>query len=81
MVYGREDQQPFDIAARPTKGINKSMDEVLLEKFISHYRWTKEAAENVKNANKYWATRREEKLSMNQAKKIQEGDLVLGVLI
>jgi len=77
LVYGREDQQPFDIAARPTKGINKSSDEILLEKFISHYRWTIEASENVKNANKYWAVRREEKQSMNQAKEIKEGDLVL----
>jgi len=77
LVYGREDQQPFDIAARPTQGITKSNDEILLEKFISHYRWTIEAAENVKNANKYWAMRREEKASMNQANKIREGDLVL----
>jgi len=77
LVYGREDQQPFDIAARPTKGINKSSDEILLEKFINHYRWTCEAAENIKSANKYWATRREAKTSMNQAKQIKEGDLVL----
>ncbi|KAG4084549.1 hypothetical protein H8356DRAFT_1355643 [Neocallimastix lanati (nom. inval.)] len=77
LVYGREDQQPFDIAARPTKDINKSSDEVLLEKFINHYRWTLEAAENVKNANKYWAARREEKNSLNEGKRIREGDLVL----
>jgi len=77
LIYGREDQQPFDIAARPTKDINKSSDEVLLEKFINHYRWTLEAAENVKNANKYWAARREEKNSLNEGKRIREGDLVL----
>ena len=53
LVYGREDQQPFDIAARPTKGINKSSDEILLEKFINHFRWTCEAAENIKTASKY----------------------------
>ena len=77
LVYGREDQQPFDIAARPTKGINKSSDEILLEKFINHYRWTMEACENIKNANKYWAARREEKQSWNKAKEIKAGDLVL----
>jgi len=77
LVYGREDQQPFDIAARPTKEIGKSSDEVLLEKFVNHYLWTMEAANNVKNANKYWATRREEKNSMSQAKAIRPGDLVL----
>ena len=77
LVYGREDQQPFDIAARPTKGINKSSDEILLEKFVSHYQWVMEAASNIKNASKYWATRREEKTSMNQAKRIKPGDLVL----
>ena len=36
-----------------------------------------EAAANVKNANKYWAARREEKHSMNQGKRIKPGDLVL----
>ena len=77
LVYGREDQQPFDIAARPTKDVKKSSDEVLLEKFVNHYLWTMEAAANVKNASKYWATRREEKNSMNQAKRIKPGDLVL----
>ena len=77
LVYGREDQQPFDIAARPTIGINKSSDEILLEKFVNHYLWTTEAAANVKNANKYWANRRESKNSMNQAKNIRPGDLVL----
>jgi len=70
-------KQPFDVAARPTKALNKSSDEVLLEKFITHYRWVMEAAENSKNASKYWATRKEEKNSFNQGKHIKEGDLVL----
>jgi len=69
LVYGREDQQPFDIAARPTKGVNKPSYEILSEKFISHYRGTIEAAENVKNASKYWANREEEKSSMKNSKK------------
>jgi len=36
-----------------------------------------EAAANLKNSSKYWATRREEKNNMNQAKQIKPGDLVL----
>ena len=34
LVYGRKDHQPFDIAARPIKDIDKSSDEVLLENFL-----------------------------------------------
>jgi len=40
LVYGREDQQPFDIAARPTKGTNKQgyQIRILLEKtFVNYY--------------------------------------------
>jgi len=36
-----------------------------------------EAAAILKNSSKYWATRREEKNNMNQAKQIKPGDLVL----
>jgi len=36
-----------------------------------------EAASNIKNTSKYWATRGEGKASMNQAKRIKPGDLVL----
>jgi len=39
---------------------------VLFEKFINHYRWTLEAAENIKNTNKYLASREEEKNTMNE---------------
>ena len=77
LVYGREDQQPFDIAARPSTSIKKSSDEILLEKFINHYRWTMEACDNIKTANKYWAARREEKQSMKRSNEIHVGDLVL----
>ena len=57
--------------------MNKSSDEILLEKFISQYRWTLETAENVRNASKYWENRREEKSSMKNSKNIKIGDLVL----
>jgi len=46
LVYSRKDQQPFDITAKPTKDINKLSNELLLEIFINHYRWTLEAEEN-----------------------------------
>jgi len=48
-----------------------------MEKFVRHYKWTREACENVKNANKYWATRREEQISMNKGKELKVSDLVL----
>ena len=68
LVFGREDQQPYDIAVRTMENAGKSYDEILMEKFVRHYKWTREACENVKNANKYWATRRKE---------LKVGDLVL----
>ena len=37
LAYDREDQQHFDIASRPTKDINRSSDEVLLENYINYY--------------------------------------------
>jgi len=42
-----------------------------MEKFVRHYKWTREACENIKNANKYWATRREEQINIKQGKKIK----------
>jgi len=77
LVYGREDQQPYDIAIRTIENAGKSYDEILMEKFVRHYQWTREACENVKNANKYWATRREEQISMKKGKELKAGDLVL----
>jgi len=48
-----------------------------MEKFVRHYQWKREACENVKNANKYWATRREEQISMNKGRELKVSDLVL----
>ena len=77
LVYGKEDQQPYDIAIRTIENAGKSYDEILMEKFVRHYQWTIEACENVKNANKYWATRREEQISMNKGRELKVSDLVL----
>jgi len=40
--------------------INKFQDEILLGKFVDYCKWIKEACENVRNANEYWATKRYE---------------------
>ncbi|KAG4085366.1 hypothetical protein H8356DRAFT_1324111 [Neocallimastix lanati (nom. inval.)] len=72
LEYGCEDQQSFDIAAQPTKEINKSSNEILLKNFANRYLWTMDATANLKNANKYWATRREEKRRIVSCKPIFE---------
>jgi len=48
-----------------------------MEKFVRYYQYIRESCENVKNANKYWATRRKEQVSMNIGKELRVGDLVL----
>jgi len=78
LLYGRLDHQPFEllITRNVTPTTNKSQDEILIEKFVDHYKWIKETCENVKNANEYWATRRSEKNSMNETKNMRPGDKV-----
>jgi len=78
LLYGRLDHQPFELLINNQRKdkLNKSDDEVYLEKFVDHYNWIQEACQNVKNANQYWATRREERNSMNQATNLEIGDKV-----
>ena len=78
LVYGRTDHQPFEMLVNSANPGNsqKSSEEILMEKFINHKEWIKEACQNVKNANKYWSMRREEKLSMNEGSKLKTGDKV-----
>ena len=54
----------------------QSLNEYLIEKFITHSKWINEACNNINNANLYWAERRKEKLSMNNKHEIKVGDLV-----
>jgi len=42
-----------------------------MEKFVKHYQWTREACENLNNANKYWTDRLEEQVRMNKGKELK----------
>jgi len=76
LLYGRQDHQPVDLLFKNNVVPGKSKEEILMEKFVNHYYWVREACQNVKNANSYWETRRSERNSMNDAKNLKIGDLV-----
>ena len=77
LLYGRKDQQPFELATSlPTSYVQGSEEELLIEKFIDHYKWIMDACNNIKKNNKFWETRREEITSMNKQNEIKPGDLV-----
>ena len=49
LVYGRIDQQPFELATTlPTSNVQATNEEKLLEKFCNHYKWVLEASQNMK---------------------------------
>jgi len=77
LLYGRRDQQPFELASSlPTSNVQGSKEELLIEKFINHNKWVIDTCNNIKKINKYWKTRRKEITSMNKQNKIKIGDLV-----
>jgi len=77
LVYGRQDQQPFELSTTlPNSNVQGSEEELLIEKFIDHYKWVIDACNNIKKNNQYWETRREEITSMNKQNEIKPGDLV-----
>jgi len=77
LLYGRKDQQPFELATSlPTSYVLGTKDEQLIQKFIDHHKWVLDACENIKKNNQYWTQRREEETRFNQQNEIQVGDLV-----
>jgi len=67
LLYGRRDQQPFELASSlPTSNVQGSKEELLIEKFINHNKLVIDAWNNIKKNNKYWETQREEITSMNK---------------
>ena len=75
LLYGRSDQQPFELASSlPTSYVQGSEEELLIEKFINHYKWV--TCNNIKKNNKYWEIRRQEITTMNKQNEIKIGDLV-----
>ena len=77
LLYGRKDQQPFELATSlPTSYVLGTKDEQLIQKFIDHHKWVLDACENIKKNNQYWTQRREEETRFNHQNEIQVGDLV-----
>jgi len=76
LLYGRSDQQPFELASfLPTSYVQGSEEELLIEKFINH-KWVMDVCNNIKKNNKYWEIRRQEITTMNKQNEIKIGDLV-----
>jgi len=52
LLYGRRDQQPFELASSlPTSNVQGSKVELLIEKFINHNKWVIDACNNIKKNN------------------------------
>jgi len=77
LLYGRKDLQPFELATTlPTSFVQDSEEELLVEKFIDHYKWVLDACENLKKNKEYWENKREQETRLNQQNYINVGDLV-----
>jgi len=77
LVYGRIDQQPFELATTlPTSNVQATNEEKLLEKFCNHYKWVLEASQNMKKTNKKWEEERNENFRNNKQNTIRKNDLV-----
>eukprot|EP00833_Pecoramyces_ruminatium_P000397 jgi/Orpsp1_1/1174429/evm.model.c7180000050047.1 len=61
LLYGRRDQQPFELSTTlPTSMLYGSKEEQLIEKFINHYKWVIDACNNIDRNNQHWEVKREE---------------------
>jgi len=78
LLYGREDLLPIEINIRNSieEPIQRTMDELLIERFLEHQRWIKEAANKRLGTINYWKTRREAKQSMSNKNNYKIGDKV-----
>ena len=77
LLYGRVDQQPFELATTlPTTNVQATNEEKLLEKFCDHYKWVIEASHNMKKINRKWEQERNENYKNNKQNKIKINDLV-----
>lgn len=76
LLYGRRDLQPFELACKTeSRKVRVDPTEELIDRFINHGKWIKEATENVRKANKLWEDRRIQKKRMKRQYK--PGDLIL----
>jgi len=78
LLYGREDSLPTEITLLNSlqEPVERSMDELLLERFLDYTKWTKDAANKKFGTINYWKARREAKQSMDNLPKYKVGDKV-----
>ena len=78
LLYGREDMLPTEVVLLNSSEtpIERTMDELLLERFIEHTKWVKDAANKKFGTINYWKTRREAKRSMDNVNDYKIGDKV-----
>jgi len=78
LLYGRKDLTPTEITIMNSieETIERSMDELLIERFLEHTKWVKDAANKKLGSINYWKTRRDAKRSMENLHNYQVGDKV-----
>jgi len=78
LLYGREDMLPTEVVLLNSleTPIERTMDELLLERFMEHTKWVKDAANKKFGTINYWKTRREAKRSMDNVNDYKIGDKV-----
>lgn len=76
LLYGRKDLQPFELMYK-LEGEQSKEDEKenLINRFVRHAKWIKEATKNIQKANKLWEERRVQAKRMK--KRYKKGDLIL----
>ena len=78
LLYGREDSIPTDVNIRNsmTELEERDIEEILIERFLEHAEWVKNAANKKLGTINYWKTRREAKYSMENKNNYKIGDKV-----
>jgi len=78
LLYGREDLLPLEITIRNAipELFERSMDELLIERFLEYAKWIKDAANKRLGTINYWKTRREAQISMENKMNYKIGDKV-----
>eukprot|EP00833_Pecoramyces_ruminatium_P007356 jgi/Orpsp1_1/1181388/evm.model.c7180000077042.1 len=78
LLYGRTENIPLEINIRNTieEIQERSLDEILMERFLEHAKWVEKAAKKMLGTIKYWESRRQENISMKNKNKYKVGDKV-----
>lgn len=76
LMYGRQIVKPMDIEISEEYNVEKSKEEILMNKYINHYKWVKEAATNMRSTLNYWRTRRIAQQNMKNVTQYKVGDKI-----